>query len=439
MRNVILGLPIRAAGESETDDRLATGIPGPEELSVSAGASAPPAQPRIRWVLVSSMPLARASGSGPARMVTTLADVTEQRRALDVVRGSEEKYRGLIEALPLMVIQFDRTMRITYVNPATLRISGYDLADLQEVGAWQTLIHPEDLPKLLELLPETLAGMTSRAEARYRAKDGSEKFGYIMTQPRWLDSEIVGGVSLILDLTRERRLESDLLRAQRQELVGRLASGIAHDFNNLLTVVLTLAELAKEHLPGEHPVREDLRRIGDAAGQAATLAGQLLKLSSQRRVGTRVVEVNAVARRTLELLGRTLPATVQVRTDLEEGNLSVLVDEIQVQQVLMNLCLNARDAMPAGGRIFVQTRSKTAAAEEGDWVRLSVRDEGQGMANPVKERIFDPFFSTKERGTGLGLAVVRQIVESHNGRVEVWSEPGEGSRFDVWLPRALAN
>ena len=199
--------------------------------------------------------------------------------------------------------------------------------------------------------------------------------------------------------------------------------------------MLALTDVAHGSLPPDHPVHGDLRRIAEAGEQAASLAGQLLAFSRQQRAAPRRAEVNRGARRTLDLLRGALPAAVQVEASLTDDDLFVPMDETQLQQVLMNLCLNARDAMPNGGRLRVWVEK---VADPGDstapWVRLSVADDGCGISAEVKARIFDPFFSTKERGTGLGLAVVRQIVESGGGRVEVHSEPGHGSRFEVWLP-----
>ena len=239
----------------------------------------------------------------------------------------------------------------------------------------------------------------------------------------------------MVDMTRERQLEQDLQRAQRLELIGRLSSGVAHDFNNLLTVVLSLTDMAHGSLPPDHPVHGDLRRIAEAGEQAASLAGQLLAFSRQQRAAPRRAEVNGAARRTLDLLRGALPPAVRVEASLGDGELFVPIDETQLQQVLMNLCLNARDAMPDGGRLRVWTETVAGPGDAAaPWVRLSVADDGCGIPNEVKSRIFDPFFSTKERGTGLGLAVVRQIVDGSGGRVEVQSEPGRGSRFDVWLP-----
>jgi PAS domain S-box-containing protein len=382
------------------------------------------------------MPLGPASA--PAGVVVTFSDITAYRHAQEVLRGSEEKYRGLVEQLPLILLQADRNLRLVYANPALRAVTGYDLQEVAEPAAWEALLHPDDLPRLRALAANALAGVPGRAEFRYRARDGTERAAFVLSHPRRMGQETIGTTSLIVDMTRERRLERELQRAQRLELVGRLASGIAHDFNNLLSVVLSLSELARAGLPPEHPAYQDLLRISQAGEQAARLAGQLLTFGKNRRAVTRPVDVTAVVRHTLGLLHGTLPGGIVVEAHLGDVALLIRGDETELQQVLMNLCLNARDAMPHGGLLGVR-----CAAEDGPdgqrWLRLSVRDTGVGMPRQVLERIFDPFFSTKERGTGLGLAVVRQIVEAGGGRVEAESEPGRGSAFHVWLPLADDN
>jgi PAS domain S-box-containing protein len=437
VRGVVMGIPI---GADERVRLVSAESAGEEGLSVTPAPTHAISLPRVRWVLVNAMPLPGTGKGKEARVVTTFTDITAHRQALEVLRASEERYRGLVESLPLMLVQSDRDLWLTYLNPAAQTVTGYDLAELRRPEAWKAVIHPEDLARVVAAKRDALVGRTGRLdEVRFRAKDGSEKICYAVFQPRRQDGKVAGVTMLALDVTVQRRLEQELQRAQRLELVGRLASGIAHDFNNLLTVVLTLSDLAKTHLPAEHPVRDDLRRIGEAGEQAARLAGQLLAISKQRQVTTRAVEVNAVVGRTLDLLRSTLPAAITLEADLGAAGLTVRADETQLQQVLMNLCLNARDAMPQGGRLLVQTSAEAPGGPgPGGWVRLSVGDTGSGMEEGVQAKIFDPFFSTKECGTGLGLAVVQQIVENFGGRIEVWSQPGRGTRFDVWLPRAEA-
>jgi PAS domain S-box-containing protein len=405
---------------------------------------------RVRWILVNAMPAFGRGSKG--RVVTTFADITAYREALDVVRASEEKYRGLLESLPLMLVQCESDLRLTYLNPATAAISGYSLSDFRDADFWKKVIHPDDWPPLRAILDDALAGRPGRAEVRFQARDGSDKVCYALFQPRTREGPVVGVTVLGVDMTVQRQLEKQLEQSHRLEQVGWMASGIAHDFNNLLTVVLALSDMAQERLPEHHPVRDDLRRIVEAGEQATRLAGQLLTISKRRGPVPAPVDLNRLAARTLDLLRGTLSPLIQVETRFCPGALPVEADETQLHQILMNLCLNARDAMPFGGKLTVATsppggggpggpREERAgggfpSASFGNWVCLRVSDTGHGIEEKVRARIFDPYFSTKENGTGLGLAVVRQIVENAGGQIEVSSEPGKGSSFTVWLPPA---
>ncbi len=342
-----------------------------------------------------------------AVVVTTFSDISAYMNAREAIRISEERYRGLVESLPVMVVQADRDRRLTYINPATEAITGYSLSEIADPVSWAKRIHTEDLPRVHEISKNALGGKVDRGEIRYRAKDDSEKVAYIISQPHYLAMEVVGITTLMVDVTRERKLERDLQRAQRLELIGRLSSGVAHDFNNLLSVVLNLTDLARGHLPPEHPVHADLGRIADAGEQAANLATQLLTFSKQKTITPRRVEINGVARRTLELLKTALPGNISIQTDLAPGDVPINADETQVQQVLMNLCLNARDAMPRGGTLHITTCLEPVPAEAGATaerpcpsaqllVRLTVEDSGKGMSEELRGRIFEPFFSTRK-------------------------------------------
>jgi PAS domain S-box-containing protein len=364
------------------------------------------------WVL-------EARGAAPS--------VAADRAALD---ASDAKYRGLLESLPLMLVHSDRNLRLLYATPAVREQSGYDLAEVADPQAWASHVHADDQERARAMAADALADRPSRGELRYTAKDGSQKTVFAIAQPYRQDGEVVGVTTLMLDVTRERELERELERAQRLESIGRLSSGVVHDFNNLLSVIVTLTELARGALPPDHAAAADLTRVLAAAAQAAELAGQLLSYGRRGPPTVQRAEVDEAVRRTLELLRGSLSSTIQVATDLAAADLVVRVEETQLRQVALNLCLNARDAMPDGGRLTVQT------AAEADGVRLTVADDGCGMSGEVRARIFDPFFSTKPRGSGLGLAVVRRIVEGAGGRVEATSEPGRGARFDVWLPAA---
>jgi two-component system, cell cycle sensor histidine kinase and response regulator CckA len=244
---------------------------------------------------------------------------------------------------------------------------------------------------------------------------------------------------LVIDITVQRRLELELQQARHLELVGRLASGTVHDLNNLLAVIMGLAGLAKAELPADHHFMQHLTRIEDVGEQAAHLTGQLLAFGKKRTLTRRPVDLNTIVTQTVKLARSVLPPEIVVETLLDPTAPLVLGDENQFKQVVMNLCLNARDAMPQGGKLTIRTdlTPPAAGATNGnEWVHLSIQDTGHGMPDDIRTRIFEPFFSTKERGTGLGLAVVQQIVSECGGHIDVWSEPGEGTRFDVWLVKA---
>jgi PAS domain S-box-containing protein len=394
------------------------------------GLRPPGGGPAVRWFRVNAMPL---GDPAPAGVVATFADVTAEHAAREALRASEEKYRGPVESLPVMVVHADRSQRLRYANPAVRAVTGFALEEIADPAAWAARVHPDDLPRVRAWVEEALAGRPGRVEIRFRPKDGAERTALALSQPTWQDGAVDGVLSILVDVTRERELERGLERAQRLETVGRLSSGVAHDFNNLLTVILTLSRAAGDGAPPGSATRDDLRRIGEAAEQAAALAGQLLALGRRRPLGG-PAEVNAAVRRALKLLRGSLPPGVRVEADLAAGELHVPADETQLQQVLMNLCLNARDAMPQGGRLTVRTAAEADGA--GAWVRLTVGDDGGGMTEEVRARVFEPFFTTKEGGAGLGLAVVRQIAEGCGGRVEATSSPGKGACFDVWLPAA---
>jgi PAS domain S-box-containing protein len=436
-----------ACPHHEQPDQVCLRTRAPVRNAVLGIPAAAPAG--LRWILVNAMPLLRPGtegGTSTCQVVTTFADVTAYRQALAVVRASEEKYRGLVEALPLAVVQVDRAGRITYHNPAARQLLGEGNAGAEP---WHAAVRPEDRPAAVGLQDQALAGESARAEFRYRGGDGTGRSAYGLGTPLRHDGAVVGATLLIVDLTLQRRLEQELGRVQRLELMARLAGGIVHDFNNLLGAALGLACQAQDALPPGHAAAADLAGVQDALEQAGRLAGQLLTFSKQWRVELRPVPLDAAVGRALALLRGSLPSNVVVESALGCGPAAVRADEGQLQQVLMNLCLNARDAMPVGGRLTISTALASppggagAGGPEptvrngrpaGPWVCLRVDDTGQGMSAAVAARIFEPFFTTKERGTGLGLAVVRQLVESFSGRIDVRSEPGRGTRFDVWLP-----
>jgi len=244
-----------------------------------------------------------------------------------------------------------------------------------------------------------------------------------------------------------RRLESQLMQSQKLESIGRLASGVAHDFNNLLSAILGYCEIALIRLPENHPIADNLRMVRQAGDRAASLTRQLLAFSRKQVLEMKVVNPNVVVDNMGRMLGRLIGEDIELILKTEKPVSSVLADPAQIEQVLMNLAVNARDAMPNGGSLTIET-SEAVSSEcvsdadggvvAGPYVRISISDTGDGMTPEVRESIFEPFFTTKDagKGTGLGLAMVYGIVKQHNGCVTVESEPGMGATFDIYLPVA---
>jgi PAS domain S-box-containing protein len=351
-------------------------------------------------------------------VLSSIVDIGERKR-------SEEQFRLAVEAGSSAMVLVDQEGQIVLLNSHAAALFGYEQEEL--IGRKVEILLPDPYkqshPEFHEgLLPRAPLGPVARGrDLHARRKDGSRFPAEVVLNPMET-GKATWVLVCIVDLT---------LQSRKLESLGALASGIAHDFNNLLSVVLSMTELVSSALPIEQPVQADLQRITEATEQAANLANQLLTFSKQHRVASRRIEINRVASRTLELLRASLPARIELKVELAAQDLFILADETQIQQVLMNLCLNGRDAMPDGGLLHVQTTLIPGASA---WVRLSVRDHGTGITEQAKAHLFDPFFSTKEHGTGLGLAVVHQIVESQGGRIEVSTEPGRGACFEVSWP-----
>ncbi len=333
----------------------------------------------------------------------------------------------------------------TRVNQTFTRELGYSEEELLS-RSFLEFVHPDDVEPTKEAVAQVAAGQVVRdLENRYRTKDGRYRL------LRW-HGRLEEGSSRILavarDVTEQRALEKQLQQSQKMDAVGQLAGGIAHDFNNLMLAVLANAEFAQQELDAEqHDVRAHLQEIERAGAKAAALTKQLLAFSRRMPPSPQPVELNNLVREFIQMLRRLIPENIEV--DFVPGYRlpKVEADPGQVEQVLMNLCVNAKDAMPDGGRLTIETegvlingryRETHPWAKPGRYLLLSVTDTGCGMTADVKERLFEPFFSTKgpSGGTGLGLATAYAIIKQHGGLIHVYSEPNEGSSFKVYLPLA---
>jgi PAS domain S-box-containing protein len=354
-----------------------------------------------------------------------------------------------IERMPLAYILFDRDCRICDWNPAAERIFGYPKEEVLGMGEpYEKLIAPEVLPTLAPLRERLKAGdMSVQWVCPNRTRDGRTILCEWHNTPLIEEDGSFGGLlSLVQDITEKRRLEEQLRQAQKLEAIGRLAGGIAHDFNNLLTVITGYSDLALQELPQEHPLTEIVGQIRQASLRAADLTRQLLAFSRRQVLQPVVVDLNTLIEELEKMLRRLIGEDIDLALHLQEGLWPVRVDPGQMEQVLLNLVVNARDAMPRGGKLTIETTNivldATAAASRpelpaGAYVVVAVTDTGLGMDAATQARIFEPFFTTKgpEEGTGLGLATVYGIVKQSGGHITVYSEVGRGSCFKVYLPR----
>ncbi len=335
------------------------------------------------------------------------------------------------------------------------RFTGQSSAEVQGLG-WLDAVHPDDRARVHQAWLEAVANLQPfDEEYRARREDGEYRILHSRGVPVLGDEgEVREWVRVSTDVTparlveeRLQRKEQELDQAQRLDAVGRLAGGVAHDFNNLLTAIMVPAELAMESLPPDSPLRSDLSEIRDAGQRAAELTSQLLAFSRQQVLTVSVVDFDGVVEAAVHIVQRLIPESIAVRLHLDGAGRMVKVDRTQVEQVIINLAINARDAMPDGGDLLVETRvqevtpddaDRHAGLEPGEYVMLAVTDSGVGMDAETRERIFEPFFTTKQRGrgTGLGLATVYGIVRQSGGDIWIYSEPGNGTVVKVFFPVA---
>jgi two-component system cell cycle sensor histidine kinase/response regulator CckA len=380
----------------------------------------------------------------------THPDVAEQPCAEEALRASEARFRTLSVASPMGIFESDANASITYGNPQVLRI--FALTEAEGLGhGWLARVHPDDLEPVTS---GWAAALRERREYdheyRLRMPDGTIRWVHCRSAPLYDANDVMtGNVGTIEDVTARKELEAQLRQSQKMEAVGQLAGGVAHDFNNLLTVIKMNVELALEDLGAEHPLHADIREAANAAGRAAALTRQLLAFSRQQVLEPQVLGLNAVIAELQKMLTRLIGEDIDVTLDLASDLGSVLADPGQLEQVLVNLAINARDAMPRGGELAIETRNVELSvaqaarhpdAAPGAYVAVALRDTGVGMTLDVQARVFEPFFTTKPvgHGTGLGLATVYGIVTQSGGFVEVISAPGRGATFTVYLPVAQA-
>jgi PAS domain S-box-containing protein len=399
----------------------------------------------------------RAFQSAPGRVAVLFLDVTESQRAQEALRESEERFALALKGANDGLWDWNiKTGRI-YFSPRWKEMLGYATEELpDDFDTWQGLIHPEDLPEAWRRYEDYMAGRTERFEMEFRMRRRDGGYAPILSRAFKQVDRAGAPVRLVgthVDLTPLRRaeaeketLEAQLRQSQKMEAVGQLAGGVAHDFNNLLQVINGHVDLALLDMAAEAAGRDHLEQVGRAGRRATRLVAQLLAFSRRQVMAPENLDINEVIGHLLTMLRRVIGEHIRLDFAPARREATIRGDRAMLEQALLNLCVNARDAMEAGGTLTLRTEivelepDFAAAhpwARPGRFVRLDAADTGCGMAPEVAERVFEPFFTTKEtgKGTGLGLATVYGIVQQHKGMIQVRSEPGRGTAFSLYFPR----
>jgi PAS domain S-box-containing protein len=384
------------------------------------------------------------------QLVAALDRALDRQRLIRALRESEQRYRLLIDSIGDPVFLLDLDERIVFANRRAADVTGYPDRELLGRPVF-TLLAPEGAREVTArlLTAEAGPGVTSVPDIRLVGKDERTLCVDATVTSVLKEGRLVGRLAVLHDVTEKKRLEDQLRQSQKMEAVGRLAGGVAHDFNNLLAIIMGYGDLVRSALGKDRRLAREVEEIRRASERGVALTRQLFAFSRGQLARPQVVDLNALVRNTASLLRRLMGREVDLRVKLAPRAGRISADPGQIEQVVTNLALNARDAMPDGGRLTLETASVDltpgglaggAGGIPDPHVRLTVRDTGCGMSPEVRARLFEPFFTTKEpgRGTGLGLSTVEGIVRQHRGRLEVDSEPGRGSAFHVYLPRVSA-
>ncbi len=400
-----------------------------------------------KWVLVRGRVTERSATGKPRRMIGTITDVSERKFAQEALRQSEQRYRNLFEHASDSVVLFEAdTKRILDANRKAEQMLGYSSTALQDMTFFD--IHPADQKGRIEEALERSSGSEgSIFEIEGLASDGTRIPVETSTRlVNYAGRQVFQ--SFIRDISQRRTLEDQLRHSQKMETLGRLAGGIAHDFNNLLTAIQGYSSLLKSSLDAVSEEHEMAEEISRTVQRASRLTTQLVTFSRRQIPNPASLDLNAIVKETEGMLERLIDRRVELETSLDPELCSIRGNRGSIEQVITNLVVNAADAMRDGRRLEIRTGnvklaggpSQPQTIPDGDYVTLSVRDDGEGMAPETLSHIFEPFFTTKApgSGTGLGLATVYDIIKQCQGFISVTSEPGEGTEFQIYFPREPA-
>lgn len=415
---------------------------------------------KVIWTRIYAQPVWDETEKRVVRFYGAAQDITERKEAEKALQESELRFRKMSEAISDyaydMRVEEDGSMELESVSDAFGRMIGYSIEEMKERGGWLSIVHPDDLGFVRTTGARLATGKQGHGEFRIVNKQGETRWVLNYPNPIW--DEEKGRVTRIYgscqDIT-ERKLaeealaesEGRLRQSQKMEAIGRLAGGIAHDFNNILTSIIGYSDITLRYVEFNDPLRRNIEEIRKSADRAAKLTNQLLAYSRKQILQPTLLDLNEIVYDIDRMLHRLIGEDIVLENVLAEKVAKIKADKGQIEQVLMNLVVNARDAMTRGGRLLIKTTNmevhkplhfKGFTITPNRYVLLQVSDTGQGMSDEVKEKIFEPFFTTKEvgKGTGLGLATVHGIINQSGGYVTFESEVGKGTTFNIYLPFA---
>jgi PAS domain S-box-containing protein len=390
------------------------------------------------------MSFLRNQDSVPVGIIGVTRDISERKQAEQALRNSEEKYKNLVENINEVIYTLDESGVITYISPAIRTILDYDSSEI--IGrSFTEFIYSEDLPRQKERFERVLSGPIGPDEYRLLSKSGEIRWVQTSSMPILEKNQTVGLQGVLSDITESKRLQSQLQQARKMESFGTLAGGIAHDFNNFLGIIIGNTELAMDDVPKWNPAHLNLEEILEAGLRASDVVRQLLSFTRRTQLEKKPVNIGIIMQESLKLLRSSIPTSIEIHQNIPRDIDTILANPTQINQILINLSTNAHHAMPYGGILAISLENveldEDRAAQypdlnPGRYVNLKVSDTGHGISTMEIDRIFDPYFTTKEvgKGTGMGLSVVHGIVKNHEGAISVKSEYGKGTTFSIFFP-----